>query len=141
MRLGFRQQDEYEMTDSAKPRVLDVGQCDLDHHNITRLLKDHFGATVDRARDNAQVDHLLDFYDYDLILVNRIFDADAGSGHDLIARLKSGDSPTDTPVMLVSNYEDAQTTALQSGAVKGFGKSALQSAETIDLLGSFLRER
>ncbi len=122
----------------AKPRVLDVGQCDLDHSNITRMLKECFDATVDRARDNAQVDHLLDFYEYDLILVNRIFDADASSGQDLISRLKSGDAATETPVMLVSNYEDAQDTALLSGAVKGFGKSALGTEETIKLLSLYL---
>ncbi|GJM25341.1 MAG: transcriptional regulator [Phycisphaerae bacterium] len=125
----------------SKPRVLDVGQCDLDHRNITQMLKNEFGAAVDRARDNAQVDHLLDFYDYDLILVNRVFDADASSGHDLISRLKSDESAADTPIMLVSNYDDAQDKAEASGAVKGFGKAALASPETIELLGSFLNRK
>ncbi len=128
------------MGDNSKHRILDVGQCDLDHGNITRMLKENFDATVDRARDNAQVDHLLDFYDYDLILVNRIFDADGSSGQDLIARLKSGDSATDAPVMLVSNYDDAQATAQESGAVKGFGKANLDAPETTNLLGFFLEK-
>ncbi len=128
------------MGDNSKLRVLDVGQCDLDHGNIKRMLKEKFDVSVDRARDNAQVDHLLDFHDYDLILVNRIFDSDGSSGQDLIARLKSGDNPTEAPVMLVSNYEDAQATAQESGAVKGFGKANLEAPETNELLGFFLND-
>ena len=128
------------MRSDVKPRVLDVGQCDLDHGNITRLLKSEFDATVDRARDTAQVSHLLDFYAYDLVLVNRLFDADGSAGQELIDQLKSGEQATTTPVMLVSNFEDAQAAAQQSGAEPGFGKANLESPETIDLLGAYLKQ-
>lgn len=125
------------MDANTKPRVLDVGQCDLDHGNITRMLKAEFDASVDRARDVTQVNHLLDFYEYDLILVNRLFDANGSPGQDLIDELKS--TGQQAPIMLVSNFEDAQATAQQSGAVPGFGKASLDAPETVELLGTYLR--
>lgn len=125
------------MDADRKPRVLDVGQCDLDHANITRLLKTKFDAAVDRARDAAQVNHLVDFYEYDLILVNRLFDADGSPGQDLIDELKS--TGQQAPIMLVSNFEDAQATAQQAGAVPGFGKASLDAPETTELLATYLR--
>ncbi|NOX57321.1 MAG: hypothetical protein GXP29_00485 [Planctomycetes bacterium] len=127
------------MNSDVKPRVLDVGQCDMDHGSITRLLKSEFDATVDRARDVDQVNHLLQFYEYDLILVNRIFDANGDEGQSLIERLKSGEPAVNAPIMLVSNFDDAQATAQQSGAVAGFGKSAIDSPETVELLSAHLK--
>ena len=40
--------------------------------------------------------------------------------------------------MIVSNFEDAQKTAVEAGAVQGFGKAALDSDETKELLAKYL---
>jgi len=79
-----------------------------------------------------QAESLLRQKKYSLVLVNRIFDGDGSSGVDFIADLKKqADSP---PVMLISDYTDAQQAAIGNGAAPGFGKSSLGSAETIDRL-------
>lgn len=112
-------------------RVLDVGQCDLDHGNIARLLKENFDVTVDRAKSAEQVQYMLGFYDYDLVLVNRVFDADGDEGLTLIQQLKDGDATRGIPVMLVSNYAEAQTEAEALGALAGFGKAQLGEPQTL----------
>ena len=38
------------------------------------------------------------------------------------------------PFMLISNYEDAQAQAVELGAVPGFGKSSINSSETVERL-------
>jgi len=40
--------------------------------------------------------------------------------------------------MVVSNYQDAQTAAVEAGAVQGFGKSALNTDQTKELLAKYL---
>jgi len=38
------------------------------------------------------------------------------------------------PIMLVSDYEEAQDAAVASGALRGFGKSQLYEPQTIELI-------
>jgi hypothetical protein len=45
--------------------------------------------------------------------------------------VKLKDAP---PVMLVSDLEDAQVAAVAKGALRGFGKSALEETETLELI-------
>ena len=59
---------------------------------------------------------------------------------DVLASLKSNPASADAPVMIVSNYQDAQDKAMENGAVEGFGKSALGSAETLAKLKQYLGE-
>ena len=75
---------------------------------------------------------------YDLVLVNRILDADDTSGLDLIQRLQSHEQTRHTPVMLVSNYAETQDAAVALGARRGFGKDAITSPETRAQLASLL---
>lgn len=124
------------MSQDDRIRVLDVGQCDPDHANISRMLKENFDAIVDRAKSIEQVMYMTGFYDYDLVLVNRIFDADGAQGLDLIRQMKASDDLRETAVMLVSNFDDAQDEAEQAGAFRGFGKDALGSPETIARLAA-----
>ena len=37
-----------------KPQVLDVGQCDFDHDNISRMLTEEFGADVKQAATSEE---------------------------------------------------------------------------------------
>src|SRR5262245_23298310 len=112
---------------SAK-RVLSVGQCPADDGSIRRTLERGFGAevvAVDTADDAVRQIRAGDFA---LVLVNRIFDADGYSGLDFIRTLRADAALAATPVMLVSNFDDAQAQAVAEGAVPGFGKASLGSS-------------
>ncbi|MEK6676516.1 MAG: response regulator [Planctomycetota bacterium] len=123
---------------AKKPRVLDVGQCDFDHGNISRMLSTDFGADVVRAGTGEEAFQAVREGRFDLVLINRVFDADGASGLDLIRRLQSHDETKTTPLALVSNYSDAQDAAVALGAKRGFGKDALTRSETRDALESLL---
>lgn len=131
-------------TGAGKPRVLDVGQCDFDHGNISRVLSSRFGAEVERCHFADEALRAVENKTYHLVLVNRVFDRDAYEGLKLIERLGLGganglDFPDHRPpVMLVSNFPDAQAAAVKAGAVQGFGKAALETEETIRILGKYL---
>lgn len=119
-------------------RVLSVGQCIPDHGSIAHTLERHFQAEVVAAATAAEALAQLDKEAYDLVLVNRVFDWDGDSGLELIKQLKSADHGRTIPVMLVSNYKDAQQEAVAAGAVPGFGKSTLGHPEMLDRVRSIL---
>ena len=119
-------------------RVLSVGQCCADHGAITRTIQGHFDATVVPADDLAEARAQLREGAFDLVLVNRILDADGSSGLDVVKQLKADEASRDLPVMLVSNYEESQQQAVQAGAVRGFGKGALGQPQTIARLRTYL---
>ncbi len=121
-----------------KPTVLDVGQCGFDHENISRMLSAGFSADVKQAATSEEAFGAVLAGHYDLVLVNRILDADGALGLDLIQRLQSHEETRATPVALVSNYAEAQDAAVALGAKRGFGKDTLASPETRDLLASLL---
>ncbi len=129
---------ESPILNGNKPTVLDVGQCDFDHENISRMLSESFSADVEQATTSEEALRAVLAGHYDLVLVNRILDADGASGLDLIERLQSHEETRATPVTLVSNYADAQDAAVALGAKRGFGKDTLASPETRDLLASLL---
>jgi two-component system chemotaxis response regulator CheY len=122
------------------PRVLSVGQCGFDHRAIAAYLVDRFGAGVERADSPDEAWQALRGGHFDLVLVNRVLDLDDSSGLELIRRLK-GDPDralAAVPVILVSNYPEAQQAAAELGACPGFGKSELRSPATYDRLKALL---
>lgn len=124
----------------TSPRVLDVGQCDYDHGNISTLLRTQFGAEVVRAQTaEAALSHLRQG-SFSLMLVNRLFDQDGDSGLELIKKVKQ-EQKLGVPVMLVSNFEDAQSQAVAVGAEPGFGKAALKAPPTLEKLAAHLGGR
>jgi two-component system, chemotaxis family, chemotaxis protein CheY len=116
-------------------RVLSVGQCCYDHGRITTTLRDLFGAEVVSADDEAEATRQLKDGAFALVLVNRVFDANGASGIEFIRRVREASS---VPVMLVSNFEDAQREAVAAGALPGFGKAALGQAAMKDCLAGLL---
>jgi CheY-like chemotaxis protein len=122
----------------ADKRVLSVGNCAADYGSLTYTLQEHFAVDVDSAATSREAIERLSEEPYALVLVNRIFDADGGSGLDFIRRLKGDERFRPVPVMLLSNYEDAQRQAVQTGAVHGFGKSDLGDPAMIDRLKGIL---
>ncbi len=119
-----------ESVQNAK-RVLSVGQCFADHSAIARVLRGSFGAEVVGADTRREALELLRQETFALILVNRVFDADGSSGLDLIGAIRADEEMRNVPVMLVSNYEDAQAQAVKMGATPGFGKAALGQAHML----------
>ena len=121
-------------------KVLDVGQCNADNSRISSLLKKHFDVEIDRSHSHDEAIKAALDTPYDLILINRILDADSTAGMDILASLKTKPSTAETPVMVVSNYQETQEEAVSRGAVPGFGKSELDAEETIAKLALYLGE-
>lgn len=112
----------------GKPRVLDVGQCSYDHGSISRHLARAYDAEVVRARSAAEALRAVRSGGIDLVLVNRQLDDDGSPGLEVIRQMKADDGLTAVPVMLVSNFAEAQAEAEALGALPGFGKNDLRSA-------------
>jgi len=120
------------------PRVLSVGQCGFDHGTIAHTLKAEFGVEVVPAGTQSEAVAALQRGGFDLVLVNRVFDEDGGSGIDLIRTLKADPALSSVPVMLVSNYPDAQREAETLGALPGFGKAELRTPKAKERLEAAL---
>jgi DNA-binding response OmpR family regulator len=118
------------------PRVLNVGQCGFDHAAIAEFLSQVAGAEVDAADTVENTERELAKHRYNLVLVNRLLDADGTPGVELIARLRQrADCP---PLMLVSNHPAAQARAMAAGALEGFGKATLHLPQTAEHLRQVL---
>ena len=101
-------------------RILDVGNCDPDHSFISSALSS-LDAEVIRVHSAAEAISRIDAESFDLVLVNRVFDRDGGSGLDLIQTIESAENGPAT--LLISNYAEAQEQAKSHGAKEGFGKA------------------
>jgi len=126
----------------ANPRlVISVGQCGYDNSRLRSLIRSIDPDLIFQSTDTAgETEQLIEknIGHIGLVLVNRVFDANGDSGLGLIQEITKHSQADRPPVMLVSNYEDAQATAIAHGALPGFGKSALANAETIDRIKSAL---
>lgn len=111
--------------------VLAIGNCSYDHGKLRAAICEHFDAEIQAASDANEALSLLATQSFDLVLINRILEVDRSSGVDLIRQIKSTPQLGDPPVMLVSNFSDAQEQAVEAGAEPGFGKKSLDSQETI----------
>lgn len=120
-------------------RVLSIGQCWADHSAISSVFKDSFDAEVVGADSAAEVLKQRDGT-YDLVLVNRVLDGNGGSGVDVIRQLRADERFQKTPIMLVSNHDDAQREAMLAGAVRGFGKAALGHADMLARVEQYLQD-
>ena len=119
-------------------RVLSVGQCSYDQGAITRTLEHAFDVRVKGAVAKDDALEALRSEPFNLVLVNRILDRDGSSGLDLIRAIKADPELAEVPVMLVSNYGDAQADAVAIGALRGFGKVELRDPATRDRLAEVL---
>lgn len=120
-------------------QVLSVGQCGPDHAGIVAFLKRNFGdVAVDTAKLPADTMEKLRAERYDLVLVNRKLDEDYSDGLEIIKAMKADPAMKDTPVMLVTNYDDHQDAAVAAGALRGFGKLEYGNPETIERVAAVL---
>lgn len=111
---------------SESPTILNVGQCGLDGPRIKKYLESQFSATVRSADSVDDAREQIDGGGFDLVLTNRILDSTHEEGMDVV-RIAAEHQ---VPVILVSNYDDAQEKAERAGAKPGFGKAALESEQT-----------
>jgi CheY-like chemotaxis protein len=119
-------------------QVLSVGQCGFDHGSISRFLQQHFEVVVTPTATTVDATRHLRQKPYDLVLVNRQFDADGSEGVDFIEQVKSDPELKGIPVMLITNFPEYDEQAVTKGAVPGFGKAELGSTALVARLGQFL---
>ena len=123
---------------SAQRRVLSVGQCEPDSAALAQFLGRHFRVAIDRAALPDEALGKLRKEHYDLVLVNRKLDADYTDGTNILKAIKQDEALAKTPVMIVSNYPEAQQEAVAMGAEYGFGKLEYSKSEVVDRLKPFL---
>ncbi|WP_425615651.1 response regulator [Anatilimnocola sp. NA78] len=120
-------------------RVLDIGNCSVDHGAISGMLTKQFGAEVIQAHGPEDSLVLLKQTHFDLVLVNRKLDQDYSDGLDIIHAMKADPQIAAVPVMLISNYPQYQEEAIESGALPGFGKKELYLDSTQENLSKLLK--
>ena len=112
--------------------ILSLGHCAFDHDQLTRA----FGqsAQVLAVGNEIEAIALVDSSSFDLLLVNREFDEDGASGIAFIQNHCPMLKAKGIPVMLISNYQEAQAKAVAIGALEGFGKANLSQAKMAQIL-------
>lgn len=125
----------------ASPRILSVGQCGYDHAMLSRFAREVLAAELVGADTASKALETLRKERFDLVLVNRVGDRDGRPGLDLIRSLKADPALADVPVMLVSNYPEAQDAAEQAGALRGFGKAEVGRPEVTERIKAALGRR
>jgi CheY-like chemotaxis protein len=119
-------------------RVLDVGNCSMDHGAIRSLLEGAFQAQVVQAHNAEDTIALLAAESFDLVLVNRHLDEDGTEGLDIIRSIKADPQTAAVPCMLITNYAEHQELAVAAGAEHGFGKKSLRDPATHERLRKHL---
>lgn len=120
-------------------RVLDVGNCSLDHGTIRSTLTRHFDCEVVQCHGPGDTLAALRGGKFDLVLVNRKLDEDYSDGLEIIKQIKADPQLAPVPTMLITNYPEHQAAAIAAGADPGFGKLSVATPETLELLGKFLK--
>ena len=119
-------------------RVILVGHCSPDSSYLSIAIKAVVpDATIERAMGDVALLAALQ-KGADLLLINRVLDGDYRNPDGIGMLTQCKVSHPEIPVMLVSNYSDAQAKATAAGALPGFGKSELRSKRTSEVLASAL---
>jgi hypothetical protein len=119
-------------------KVLSIGQCGFDESSIVSFFKKIAPeVTVVQTHTIAESLTALNQTEYQLVLVNRIFDQTGEEGLTLLKQVQS-QIKDGLRLLLVSNLPDAQGAALALGALPGFGKAQLNQQATAQLVSSYL---
>ncbi len=116
-------------------KVLLVGHCGADSTYLRLAVKKAVPEVqIEMAEDTQSLSAALESKTVDLILFNRELDYgfDSVEGVEVIRSLQLAYAKV--PMMLVSNYPEAQQAAVAAGAVPGFGKRELGSPRVTALL-------
>lgn len=128
------------LTTQKVKRVGLVGHCSPDSSHLTMALNSAVpGVKVIRVTDDQGTNKLLE-EGVDLLLVNRAMEHGYSEaiGTDYIRKLRA--KHPGVKMMLISNYADAQEAAIKEGAIAGFGKNAVMSADTKKKLQDALKD-
>ncbi|VAX41795.1 similar to response regulator [hydrothermal vent metagenome] len=119
-------------------KVLNVGQCNPDHSSICNFLEQHFDVTIDRTHQADDTLEQLRATSYDLVLINRKLDIDYTEGTEILRIIKSDAELQKIPVMIISNFAEAQEAAVTEGATYGFGKNEYNEPDVVERLKKVL---
>ena len=119
--------------------VLEIGNCNADHAFIKHMLESNFDVNVVRAHKLDDAAKALEDHEVSLIMINRLLDVDGTEGMDVFRELAAA-SESKIPTMMITNFEEHQQAAIDAGAVRGFGKAALNSEETLDSIREALSD-
>ncbi len=119
-------------------KVLSVGNCSFDDASLAEMIRGHFDAEVISAVTAEEALAALRREPFALALVNRELET-GGDGIALIRQIKDSQELAGVPVMLLSNFPQAQAEAVEAGAEPGFGKAELDTAAVAERLAKFLR--
>jgi len=111
-----------------------IGHCGPDSSYLRAAIKQaEKDSRILSADDEAELGHVLEETP-DLLLLNRELGGGFADplGVSLVKRLRA--SHPGLKLMLVSNYVDSQTAAVQAGALPGFGKREIGTPRVIKLL-------
>jgi PleD family two-component response regulator len=122
----------------ATASLLDVGNCDPDHGMIKQMLSENFDVRIDRVMFVKNALERMRANRYDLVLYNRLIFEDNTEGIELLKATKADPALKDVPIMMISNFEDAQATSIAAGGEPGFGKKAVFASSTVELLSKYL---
>lgn len=118
--------------------VVDCGNCGPDFSAIRQMLKGSFDVKVMQTHGAEDTLEALKKLPVDLVTVNRKLDRDYTDGLEVIRAIKADPEVASVPVMLVTNYDEHQQTAVEAGALYGFGKLSLNDSETHERLKAVL---
>lgn len=115
--------------------ILDVCPCSLDHADMRKLIEKVCPASIEQVRTGAQAMKCIAALGYHLVLINRTLDGPM-DGLTLLAALRREANPP--PAMLISNYADAQASALELGALPGFGRAQIHDSISVQRIARAL---
>ena len=118
--------------------LLDCGNCGPDFHSIRQMASNQFGASVIQSHGVEDTLEILRNQSVNLVTINRKLDRDYSDGLAVAIAIKADPELNSVPVMLVSNYDEHQETAISAGCVRGFGKLAVKDLATRHILEPFL---
>lgn len=125
----------------AAANILDVGNCNPDHAMIRQMLSENFDVRLDRVMFVEDALSRMRENRYDLVLFNRLVFEDGSEGIELLKKAKADPVLKDTPIMMISNFEDAQAAGVAAGGEPGFGKKTVFNASTTELLSKYLPKK
>lgn len=120
--------------------ILSTGQCGPDQAAIAGFLNEHFDVEILTSDLPADTLDLLRSQSVDLVLINRKLDADYSDGMQILEMIQDDSELAGIPVMIVSNFAEAQDAAVAAGAVRGFGKAELSSPGARQLVADVLAD-
>lgn len=122
----------------AQAAVLEVGNCEPDHYVLNRMLTERFDVSVDQVMFVDEALAKMKSGQYSLVLFNRLIFADGSPGLTLVERARAEGVANGTPMMMISNFDEAQQKSVAAGGVPGFGKNAIFDESTAQMLAKYL---